>query len=226
MGASSREGHRQRRNPYYDDVTDDGIADGRVANREGYILLGLSRGRRDACAGPRADGGRGRRSLRRPITASRPSGTPSTPARRSSTPACSDGRAETVTAAGGSSDPFLGAEGQGLLRGRDSAVLHQPCRPGTGPASSRLPSTRTSATRSSRAFQNLTDPANPGKQVVLDDPAAGMLRTSTAPTRSTRLRSGDVVVVLRPPYQYDAATPGTAIAFSQFFGQHGYLPTS
>ena len=37
-------------------------------------------------------------------------------------------------------------------------------------------------------------------------------------------RSGDVVVVLRPPYQYDAATLGQRIAFSQFFGQHGYLP--
>jgi hypothetical protein len=37
-------------------------------------------------------------------------------------------------------------------------------------------------------------------------------------------RSGDVVVVLNPPYQFDAATPGQKIAFSQFFGQHGYLP--
>ena len=37
-------------------------------------------------------------------------------------------------------------------------------------------------------------------------------------------RSGDVVVVSRPPYQSDAATPGQTIAFSQFFGQHGYLP--
>ena len=37
-------------------------------------------------------------------------------------------------------------------------------------------------------------------------------------------RSGDVVVVLKPPYQFDAATFGQTIAFSQFFGQHGYLP--
>jgi 2',3'-cyclic-nucleotide 2'-phosphodiesterase (5'-nucleotidase family)/predicted AlkP superfamily phosphohydrolase/phosphomutase len=37
-------------------------------------------------------------------------------------------------------------------------------------------------------------------------------------------RSGDVVVVTRPPYQFDAATPGQKIAFSQFFGQHGYMP--
>ena len=37
-------------------------------------------------------------------------------------------------------------------------------------------------------------------------------------------RSGDVVVVLGPPYQSDAGTAGQAIALSHFFGQHGYLP--
>jgi predicted AlkP superfamily phosphohydrolase/phosphomutase len=37
-------------------------------------------------------------------------------------------------------------------------------------------------------------------------------------------RSGDVVVTLKPPYQYDGATPGEVVAFSHFFGQHGYLP--
>ena len=34
----------------------------------------------------------------------------------------------------------------------------------------------------------------------------------------------DVIVVFRPPYQTDAQTPGQLTAFSQFFGQHGYLP--
>jgi hypothetical protein len=37
-------------------------------------------------------------------------------------------------------------------------------------------------------------------------------------------RSGDVVAVALPPYQFDAATPGSLIAPSGFFGQHGYLP--
>ena len=50
------------------------------------------------------------------------------------------------------------------------------------------------------------------------------LRTSTASMSLHPSRSGDVVVVLRPPYQFDAATVGQRIAFSQFFGQHGYLP--
>ena len=37
-------------------------------------------------------------------------------------------------------------------------------------------------------------------------------------------RTGDVVVFSYPPYQFDAATPGTLIARSAFFGQHGYVP--
>ena len=37
-------------------------------------------------------------------------------------------------------------------------------------------------------------------------------------------RTGDIVVVLAPPYQFDAPTTGQAIADSPFYGQHGYLP--
>jgi 2',3'-cyclic-nucleotide 2'-phosphodiesterase (5'-nucleotidase family) len=37
-------------------------------------------------------------------------------------------------------------------------------------------------------------------------------------------RTGDLVVFSYPPYQFDAETPGTLIARSQFFGQHGYVP--
>jgi 2',3'-cyclic-nucleotide 2'-phosphodiesterase (5'-nucleotidase family)/predicted AlkP superfamily phosphohydrolase/phosphomutase len=37
-------------------------------------------------------------------------------------------------------------------------------------------------------------------------------------------RTGDVVAFSYPPYQFDAETPGTLIARSQFFGQHGYVP--
>ncbi len=32
------------------------------------------------------------------------------------------------------------------------------------------------------------------------------------------------MVVARPPYEFDAPTAGKTIAFSHFFGQHGYLP--
>ena len=35
---------------------------------------------------------------------------------------------------------------------------------------------------------------------------------------------GDVIAFSYPPYQFDAETPGTLVAPSQFFGQHGYVP--
>ena len=35
-----------------------------------------------------------------------------------------------------------------------------------------------------------------------------------------------MVVIARPPYQFDAATPGVTVAPSEFFGQHGYRPES
>ena len=37
-------------------------------------------------------------------------------------------------------------------------------------------------------------------------------------------RTGDLIVFAYPPYQYDAETPGTLVAPSHFFGQHGYVP--
>ncbi|MBP7148881.1 MAG: 5'-nucleotidase C-terminal domain-containing protein [Acidobacteria bacterium] len=37
-------------------------------------------------------------------------------------------------------------------------------------------------------------------------------------------RTGDVVVFATPPYQFEQATPGTLVARSRFFGQHGYAP--
>jgi len=37
-------------------------------------------------------------------------------------------------------------------------------------------------------------------------------------------RTGDLIVFAYPPYQYDAETPGTLVARSAFFGQHGYVP--
>jgi 2',3'-cyclic-nucleotide 2'-phosphodiesterase (5'-nucleotidase family) len=37
-------------------------------------------------------------------------------------------------------------------------------------------------------------------------------------------RSGDLAVILRPPYQSDAGTNNVTIALSHFFGQHGFEP--
>jgi len=74
------------------------------------------------------------------------------------------------------------------------------------------------------AFAALIDPAHPGAQVVAKVMLKEELRNVDGSDSLHPNRSGDVVVVLRPPYQFDAATPGQRIAFSQFFGQHGYMP--
>ncbi len=74
------------------------------------------------------------------------------------------------------------------------------------------------------AFQGLTDPAHPGAQVVSKILTKEQLRNVDGSDSLSPNRSGDVVVVLKPPYQFDAATRGQTIAFSQFFGQHGYMP--
>ena len=74
------------------------------------------------------------------------------------------------------------------------------------------------------AFENVADPANPGKQVVERIMNKEELKDVDGSDSLHPNRSGDVVVVLRPPYQSDAGTPGQTIALSHFFGQHGYLP--
>jgi len=74
------------------------------------------------------------------------------------------------------------------------------------------------------AFEGITDPAHPGKKVVDRVFRKEDLRDVAGTDALHPSRSGDVVVTLRPPYQFDAATPGTPIAPSQFFGQHGFMP--
>jgi 2',3'-cyclic-nucleotide 2'-phosphodiesterase (5'-nucleotidase family)/predicted AlkP superfamily phosphohydrolase/phosphomutase len=74
------------------------------------------------------------------------------------------------------------------------------------------------------AFQNLTDPAHPGKQVIMKVLQKEELRNVDGSDSLHPNRSGDVVVVTMPPYQSDAGTNGQVFALSHFFGQHGFLP--
>src|SRR5215218_8896684 len=76
------------------------------------------------------------------------------------------------------------------------------------------------------AFEGLEDPRALGRQVVLDVLKKEELTDVDGSDSQRPTRSGDVVVVARPPYQFDAATPGVTIAPSEFFGQHGYRPES
>ena len=74
------------------------------------------------------------------------------------------------------------------------------------------------------AFAVLTDTLHPTATVVSAIYTKSQLRNVDGSDSLHPNRSGDVVVVLRPPYQWDAATAGQRLAFSQFFGQHGYMP--
>ncbi len=88
------------------------------------------------------------------------------------------------------------------------------------------------------AFASLADPndwdgdGQPEGWKVIDriftQAEARTIPNGPNPTDTTDMahptRTGDLVVFAYPPYQYDGATPGTLIAKSEFFGQHGYVP--
>ena len=113
--------------------------------------------------------------------------------------------------AGGTSQIYIN------LAGRDPATGNTP----------QVPAANYEAVRNQiiAAFQNMDDPNLPGfQQVVLKVMKKEELKNVDGTDALHPSRSGDVVVVFRPPYQTDAQTPGQLIAPSQFFGQHGYLP--
>jgi 2',3'-cyclic-nucleotide 2'-phosphodiesterase (5'-nucleotidase family)/predicted AlkP superfamily phosphohydrolase/phosphomutase len=204
-------------NPYFDDVENDNVADGRTAIREGYVKAAYAE------ADETLELGRELMGANSTVMASSDHGfapqwyavnagkiladagitgaenisncrTPAAPARAK---ACW---------AGGTAQIHIN------LAGRDPGGI--------------VPAADYENVRNQiiAAFQNLTDPANPGKQVVLKIFKKEELRNVDGTDALHPSRSGDVTVTLRPPYQYDAATPGQRIAFSQFFGQHGYTP--
>ena len=199
-------------NPYFDDVEGDGVKDNRVAVREGYIRSVYHEA--DAKLG-----------LARHLMGDNPT-----------TFAASDhGFAPQWYAANARRvlfDAGLEASGGNTASNcrADAADLTKACWAGgtaqiyvnpTLPSGTTYAQVRTAVVN---AFQNLNDPAHSGAQVVSKIMLKEELRNVDGSDSLHPNRSGDVVVVLRPPYQWDAATPGMRIAFSQFFGQHGYLP--
>ena len=196
-------------NPYYDDLDERQRPRRPRRDPRGVHPRRLRGGRRDAHARPGADWRGDRRRSSAPTTASRRSGTRSTPARCCSTPAStrreifSNCRARLRDAAA----PARRRRRAGPAAPRRSTSTWPAA---TRAASSRPPSTRRSANQIIAAFQDLTDPANPGKQVVLKIMKKEELRNVDGTDSLHPNRSGDVVVVLRPPYQFDAATLGPA----------------
>ena len=213
------------RNPYYDDVEGDGIRDNRVAIREGYIraayeeadtTLALGRelmGAEDTTVFASSDHGMapqwyavnaGKVLLDAGLQTVEQNGNcrwfPSYP------PNPPPGQKVKACYAGGTAQFYINLVGrhpEGIVPVADYENVRN---------------------QIIQAFQGLTDPENPGKQVVQAIFRKEQLSNVDGSDSLNPTRSGDVVVVTRPPYQFDAATPGQRIAFSQFFGQHGYLP--
>jgi 2',3'-cyclic-nucleotide 2'-phosphodiesterase (5'-nucleotidase family)/predicted AlkP superfamily phosphohydrolase/phosphomutase len=218
-------------NPFYDDVTNDDVPDGRVDEREGFIrsayqeadeTLALGRelmGETDTTVFVSSDHGFAPQWLAVNVSKvlvdlglqeREQSGNCRKAANDPGTTAPGDTLAKECHA-GGTSQIYIN------LAGRDPAAGNTP----------QVPAANYEAVRNQiiAAFQNLDDPNLPGQQqVVLKVMKKEELRNVDGTDALHPNRSGDVVVVFRPPYQTDAQTPGVLVAPSQFFGQHGYLP--
>lgn len=217
-------------NPFYDDVTDDDVPDGRVDEREGYIrsayeeadsTLDLARDLMARKANVFVSSDHGFAPQWYAVNVSKvlvdlglqereQSGNCRKAANDPGTTTPGDTLAKECHA-GGTSQIYLN------LAGRDPAAGNTP----------QVPAANYEAVRNQiiAAFENLDDPNLPGQQQVVERVLKKEeLRNVDGSDSLHPTRSGDVVVVFRPPYQTDAATPGALVAPSQFFGQHGYLP--
>jgi len=201
-------------NPYYDDLEGNGTPDGLVAIREGYI--------RSAYHGADA-----KLALTRTLVS--PNATVFAASDHGFAPQWYAVNAAKVLTDAGIQTPEQPSNCRAAA-GADAVNLAKACWAGgtaqfyvnaTLPAGVTYEQVRTQIVD---AFGALADPANPGKQVVERILLKEELRNVDGSDSLNPNRSGDVVVVLRPPYQFDAATAGQRIAFSQFFGQHGFMP--
>jgi 2',3'-cyclic-nucleotide 2'-phosphodiesterase (5'-nucleotidase family) len=208
-------------NPYFDDLTDDNVPDGRVAIREGYIRSAYEEGDQTLGLGRTLMGGNAT------VFASSDHGFApqwwAVNARKVlfDTMVISGTGSVSVHASGATATSNCGAAATDFAKacwaGGTTQIYINP----TLPVSVTYAAVRTAIVNE---FSALTDPANPSATVVDRVLLKEDLRNVDGSDSLHPNRSGDVVVVLRPPYQYDAATGGVRIAFSQFFGQHGYLP--
>jgi 2',3'-cyclic-nucleotide 2'-phosphodiesterase (5'-nucleotidase family)/predicted AlkP superfamily phosphohydrolase/phosphomutase len=217
-------------NPYYDDVTNDDVPDGRLAAREGYLraayqeadeTLALARELLNREHNVFVSSDHGFAPQWYAVNVSKvlvdlglqereQSGNCRKAANDPGTTTPGDTLAKECHA-GGTSQIYIN------LAGRDPAAGNTP----------QVPAANYEAVRNQiiAAFRNLDDPNLPGQQqVVAKVMKKEELRNVDGTDALHPSRSGDVVVVFRPPYQTDAQTPGQLVAPSQFFGQHGYLP--
>ncbi|GAP12529.1 5'-nucleotidase/2',3'-cyclic phosphodiesterase [Longilinea arvoryzae] len=222
-------------NPAYDDVQVNGTPDGRVADREAYIkaayegadsTLGLGRSLmgKDITTFVASDHGFGAQFLA--IDASKPLvdlGLLSKPQTSNCRPATGEtiGKAKACWA-GGTLQIYLN------LAGRDPA--------GGGYQQVAAADEAAVVQQIKAAYLALTDPndwtgdGQPEDWMMIDRAYTKAEAryipngTDSYADMAHPTRTGDLVVFAYPPYQFDAETPGTLVALSAFFGQHGYVP--
>jgi 2',3'-cyclic-nucleotide 2'-phosphodiesterase (5'-nucleotidase family) len=225
-------------NPYYDDLAGDGSSDGRVEAREGFIrsayaladeTLALAQGLIGDDAATIATSDHGFAPAYYAVNAGlvlQQAGVADAEQTANCRPAEPDPSAAAATAvpvAEGDAAPASGPRAKACWAGGTAQIyLNVVDRDPAGV----VPEEDVEATVDAivAAFEELADEANPGKQVVEAVLTKDELRDVGGADALHPSRGGDVTVVLRPPYQFDAAAPGKLVAPSQFFGQHGFLP--
>jgi len=204
-----------RPNPYYDDVNGDGTKDGRLAKREGYIRAAYQEADHTLAVGRQLMG-----KKHTTVVASSDHGFgPQWLAINAGKVLSDAGLASAEVTANCRTPQGAGAFGlaKACWAGGTAQIYVSPMLP----AGETYEGVRTKVIN---AFSALTDPEVPGRPVILRILKKEELRNVEGTDSLNPDRSGDVVVVARPPSQFDAPTAGKTIAFSHFFGQHGYLP--
>jgi 2',3'-cyclic-nucleotide 2'-phosphodiesterase (5'-nucleotidase family)/predicted AlkP superfamily phosphohydrolase/phosphomutase len=218
-------------NPYYDDLNADGTKDNRVDAREGYIRAAYQEADKTLALGQQLMGGDtavfvssdhgfapAYYAVNAPLVLQQAGlqDTPQSGNCRFAPPAPEPATPTASTAPAGSKAKACEAGGTAQiyinLIGRDPEGV--------------VPADQYEAVRAQiiAAFKALRDPDHPGSQVVTKVLVKEDLRDVDGVDALNPARSGDVVVVLQPPYQFDAASSNKLIAPSAFFGQHGYFP--
>ena len=229
-------------NPAYDDVDLNGTPDGRVAQREAFIRDGLPGGRRDPDAGAATSRGgnpttfvvvrpRLRAAVPRRSTPARPLvdlGLLSKPQTSNCRTATGEtiGKAKACWAGGAAADLPQRRRPRSGQRRAGRAV--QADRGGRGRRDGRQDQRGVQGRSSTPTTGPTTASPRAGRSSTAPSPRPRRATSRTAPARTADMahptRTGDLVVFAYPPYQFDAETPGTLIAPSHFFGQHGYVP--
>ena len=235
-GSSARGCGNGARNPAYDDVELDGVRDGRVRAARGVHPRGVQGVRPDAALARRlmgnnpttfvgvrprlraaVPGDRRQQGAGRPRPALAPADV-ELPAERRPRPSARP-RPAGPAAPSRSTSTWPGATRSTRRSRRWQPPTRRPPSPRSRPSSSGLsdPNDWTHDGRPER--WKVIDRAFTKAEARYIPNGPGSTTDMAHPTRT-----GDLVVFSAPPYQFDAATPGTLIAPSHFFGQHGYVP--